>query len=150
MKQKEYFLSLQDVPASWCHQVWQKAAQFDQQLKSKTWPLKVWTTPPPTVALLFCEPSTRTMQSFSIAAQRLGLPVIRLDGDSCAQAKGESLEDTVLNLEAMGVSIFVIRHQKEGVPARIANMVGPKTTVINAGDGQDQHPSQALLDGMTL
>lgn len=103
-----------------------------------------------TVANLFFEPSTRTRTSFELAAKRLGATVVNLDIQTSSTTKGESLRDTVLNLKAMGCDIFIVRHQSDGAAYFVAEQLDSSATVINAGDGQHAHPSQALLDMLTI
>jgi aspartate carbamoyltransferase catalytic subunit len=98
-----------------------------------------------TVCNLFFEPSTRTRISFELAAKRLSADVVNFTGDSkSAVAKGESFKDTAQTLQAMGVDAIVVRHSSSGAPARLAQWVD--ASVINAGDGAHEHPTQALLD----
>lgn len=103
-----------------------------------------------TVATLFYENSTRTRVSFELAANRLSMPVINLNLQSSSETKGEIIEDTIRNLAAMGIQHFVIRHRQEGLQQSLANQVGENAHIINAGDGTHAHPSQALLDMMTI
>ena len=102
------------------------------------------------VANLFFEPSTRTRNSFEIAASRLGAIVISPDMSQSALQKGETLLDTFHNLEAMGVSAFVIRHKDNNFSSITAGKLHSKASIINAGDGTNQHPTQALLDLFTI
>jgi aspartate carbamoyltransferase catalytic subunit len=102
-----------------------------------------------TVAHLFYENSTRTRVSFELAAQRLGMNIIHLDLQSSSESKGEMIEDTVHNLAAMGIRYFVIRHKQEGLQQELAEKI-KNIHIINAGDGTHAHPSQALLDMMTI
>jgi aspartate carbamoyltransferase catalytic subunit len=98
-----------------------------------------------TVCNLFFEPSTRTRISFELAAKRLSADVVNFTGDSkSAVVKGESFKDTAQTLQAMGVDAIVVRHSSSGAPARLAQWV--EASVINAGDGAHEHPTQALLD----
>jgi aspartate carbamoyltransferase catalytic subunit len=150
LKRVPYFLSLVQVQPSWCQAVWDLAATYEAQVRQGMWPLKVWAGVPPKVAFLFSEPSTRTYQSFYVAAHHLGLHVLQVAQEQSSQVKGEGVLDTILNLEAMGVGLFVLRHQKTGLPERLAPQVGGGTVLLNAGDGQNQHPSQALLDGLVI
>jgi aspartate carbamoyltransferase catalytic subunit len=101
-----------------------------------------------TVALIFFEPSTRTRSSFEMAAVRLGCHVLNLDPTRSSVSKGETVLDTVLNIEAMGPDCMVIRHSSGGVPALLSRNL--KVPVINAGDGMRGHPTQALLDAFTI
>ncbi len=101
-----------------------------------------------TVVNLFYEDSTRTRISFEAAAKRLSADVINFSAKGSSVAKGESLKDTALTLEAMGADAVVIRHQASGAPHRLAAWV--RGSVINAGDGTHEHPTQALLDAFTM
>jgi aspartate carbamoyltransferase catalytic subunit len=99
---------------------------------------------------LFYEPSTRTRVSFEAAAKRLGMHVINISATGSSVEKGESLEDTFYTIQAMGPDCIVVRHPEEGNAARLADLAEPGVHVINAGDGTAAHPSQALLDALTL
>ena len=103
-----------------------------------------------TLCTLFFEPSTRTRSSFHIAAQRLGADVINFDASTSSARKGETALDTLKNLEAMGVRGFIVRHPDDGAAEALAAQAGEGTTVINAGDGRSAHPTQGLLDALTL
>ena len=103
-----------------------------------------------TICTLFFEPSTRTRSSFHIAAQRLGADVINFDASTSSARKGETALDTLKNLEAMGVRGFIVRHPEDGAAEALATQAGEGTTVINAGDGRSAHPTQGLLDALTL
>lgn len=103
-----------------------------------------------TVVNLFFEPSTRTRTTFELAAKRLSADIINLNIAASATSKGESLTDTLRTLEAMQCDMFVVRHQNSGAAAFIANQVAPHISVINAGDGRYQHPTQAMLDMFTI
>lgn len=103
-----------------------------------------------TVAHLFYENSTRTRVSFELAAHRLSMPVVNLDLHYSSEAKGEVIEDTMKTLAAMGIQCFVIRHKEEGLQQKLADSLGNAIHIINAGDGIHAHPSQALLDMMTI
>ncbi|MDI3316098.1 MAG: aspartate carbamoyltransferase catalytic subunit [Bacillota bacterium] len=102
-----------------------------------------------TVATLFFEPSTRTRNSFLQAAQLLGGLTLTVEAESSSVRKGETLEDTVRTLEAVGVEVMVLRHPESGAALRAA-AAASRLAVLNAGDGMHEHPSQALLDVMTL
>jgi len=101
-----------------------------------------------TVVNLFFEDSTRTRISFEAAAKRLSADVINFSAKGSSVAKGESLKDTALTLEAMGADAVVIRHGASGAPHRLAGWV--QGSVVNAGDGTHEHPTQALLDAFTI
>jgi aspartate carbamoyltransferase catalytic subunit len=103
-----------------------------------------------TVCTLFFENSTRTRSSFLIAAQRLGADVLNFDASTSSAKKGETDLDTLKNIEAMGVDAFVIRHPNNGAVAELMNGAKPETVLINAGDGRHQHPTQGLLDALTM
>mgnify|MGYP006271396843 CR=1 FL=1 len=103
-----------------------------------------------TVVNLFFEDSTRTRISFEAAAKRLSADVINFSAKGSSVSKGESLKDTALTLQAMGADAVVIRHGASGAPHRLANAGWIESTVINAGDGTHEHPTQALLDAYTL
>lgn len=103
-----------------------------------------------TVANLFFEPSTRTRASFQLAAERLGADVLNFEADSSSTRKGETLTDTLRNLEAMGASLFVVRHTHSSVPASLAAACAEGSSVISAGDGRQSHPTQGLLDMLTI
>jgi len=101
-----------------------------------------------TVVNLFYEDSTRTRISFEAAAKRLSADVINFSANGSSVSKGESLKETALTLQAMGADAVVIRHSASGAPHRLANWV--EGSVINAGDGTHEHPTQALLDAYTM
>ena len=101
-----------------------------------------------TVVNLFFEDSTRTRISFEAAAKRLSADVINFSAKGSSVGKGESLKDTALTLEAMGADAVVIRHNASGAPHRLAEWV--RGSVVNAGDGAHEHPTQALLDAFTI
>ena len=101
-----------------------------------------------TITTLFYEPSTRTRLSFELAAKRQGAEVIAFDPEISSEQKGESLKDTALTLQALGADVLVIRHPKNGVPKEISQWVD--CSVVNAGDGTNEHPTQALIDLYTI
>ncbi|TXH64601.1 MAG: aspartate carbamoyltransferase catalytic subunit, partial [Thermomonas sp.] len=102
------------------------------------------------VCTLFFEPSTRTRSSFSLAAQRLGSDLLNFDASTASTTKGEADLDTLKTLEAMGVQAFVVRHKRDGAVADLAAAAAPGTVLLNAGDGRSNHPTQGLLDMLTL
>jgi aspartate carbamoyltransferase catalytic subunit len=102
------------------------------------------------VVWLFYEDSTRTRLSFEQAAKRLSADTMTFSVSSSSVKKGESLRDTVLTIEAMGVDAVVVRHASAGVPWQIARWLGDRVSVVNAGDGWHEHPTQALLDSYTI
>ena len=101
-----------------------------------------------TVANMFFEPSTRTRISFELAEKRLSADVINFSGSISSTVKGENLKDTIRNIESLKVEIIVMRHSASGAPHRLAQSLG--VSVINAGDGINEHPTQALLDMFTI
>jgi aspartate carbamoyltransferase catalytic subunit len=101
-----------------------------------------------TVATLFFEPSTRTKMSFDKAAKALSADTVSFSPGTSSLKKGESLKDTVLTIEAMGLDLIVVRHEATGAPWRVAAWAS--VPVVNGGDGAHQHPTQALLDSLTL
>jgi aspartate carbamoyltransferase catalytic subunit len=103
-----------------------------------------------TVVNLFFEDSTRTRISFEAAAKRLSADVINFSAKGSSVSKGESLKDTVLTLGAMHADAIVIRHQASGAPHLLAHSGWTDAAIVNAGDGTHQHPTQALLDAMTM
>ncbi|MFA6036870.1 MAG: aspartate carbamoyltransferase catalytic subunit [Legionellales bacterium] len=103
-----------------------------------------------TVVNLFFEPSTRTRSTFELAAKKLGAYVLNLDIEKSSTQKGESLQDTALTMQAMQCDIFVVRHRQAGAPQFVADILNENSHVINAGDGAHAHPTQALLDMLTI
>ncbi|HKD54742.1 MAG TPA: aspartate carbamoyltransferase catalytic subunit [Steroidobacteraceae bacterium] len=103
-----------------------------------------------TVANLFTEPSTRTRVSFELAAKRLGAQVVNLEVQLSSRVKGESMLDTVYTLQALHVDAFVIRDAEAGVPELVAANVAPHVSVLSAGEAHVAHPTQGLLDALTV
>jgi aspartate carbamoyltransferase catalytic subunit len=103
-----------------------------------------------TVANLFFEPSTRTRVSFELAAARLGADVVNLEIQSSSRVKGESVLDTIYTLQAMAVEVFVLRDAEPGLPAWIARHTAPHVSILNAGEAHLSHPTQGLLDALTI
>ncbi len=103
-----------------------------------------------TVGNLFFEPSTRTRASFDLAGRRLGADVLNLDVNTSSRKKGESILDTIYTLQAMAVDIMVVRDASAGVPAYIARHVEDHVSVMNAGESDVSHPTQGLLDLLTI
>jgi aspartate carbamoyltransferase catalytic subunit len=103
-----------------------------------------------TVLTLFFEPSTRTRTSFVLAAKRLGADNVNFDLSRSSTSKGESLLDTLHTLEAMGLDALVVRHNENGMPAYLAQHARSQVAMINAGDGTHAHPTQGLLDALTI
>lgn len=103
-----------------------------------------------TIMNLFFEASTRTLTTFEIAEKRLSADVVNLNIETSSTKKGETLLDTLWNLEAMMADMFVVRHNESGAAHFIANHVAPHVHLVNAGDGQHAHPTQAMLDMFTI
>ncbi len=101
-----------------------------------------------TVVNLFVEPSTRTRTSFELSEQRLSADIINFNTEASSLKKGETLKDTARNLEALNIDIIVIRHSASGAPHFLSRVLN--ASVINAGDGAHEHPTQALLDTFTI
>ncbi|HCB34062.1 MAG TPA: aspartate carbamoyltransferase [Acidimicrobiaceae bacterium] len=103
-----------------------------------------------TVVLAFFEDSTRTRLSFDLAAKRLSADTLTFSAAASSLSKGESVRDTVETIAAMGVDAIVVRHRNAGVPQQVARWLDDRVSVVNAGDGAHQHPTQALQDAYTL
>jgi len=103
-----------------------------------------------TVANLFFEPSTRTRVSFELAARRLGADVVNLDMQGSSRVKGETVLDTIYTLQSMQADVIVMRDAEPGLPAMVARHVAPSVSVLNAGEAHVSHPTQGLLDVLTI
>jgi len=103
-----------------------------------------------TVANLFTEPSTRTRVSFELAAKRLGADVVNLEVQLSSRVKGESMLDTIFTLQSLHVDVMVIRDAEAGVPTLVADNVAPHVSVLSAGEAHVSHPTQGLLDALTV
>lgn len=146
--QLRHFLSIEGLPKTLLTEILDTADSFismEQQSVKKVPLLRG-----KTVVNLFFEPSTRTRTTFELAAKRLSADVINLDISTSATTKGETLLDTLKNLEAMASDMFVVRHANSGAPHFIAEQVTPNIAIINAGDGRHAHPTQAMLDMLTI
>ncbi|HEC04952.1 MAG TPA: aspartate carbamoyltransferase catalytic subunit [Thiothrix sp.] len=144
----KHLLSIEGIPPLLLEEILDRAEQF------VSLPDKAQNKAPllrgKTVVNLFFENSTRTRTTFELAAKRLSADLINLDIRTSATTKGESLLDTIRNLEAMNVNMFVVRHQHSGTAHFIARYCAPHISVLNAGDGHHAHPTQALLDMLTI
>ncbi|MTJ06902.1 aspartate carbamoyltransferase catalytic subunit [Anabaena sp. UHCC 0204] len=148
---RHHILSLADFTTAEYNAVLQTAASFQEVLSRRT--KKVPTLQGQVVANLFFESSTRTRSSFEIAAKRLSADTLNFAAATSSMTKGETILDTAKTYLAMGTDIMVIRHKDAGVPQAIAHemdRLGVKVSVLNAGDGQHEHPSQGLLDLFTI
>ncbi|MCC5598018.1 aspartate carbamoyltransferase catalytic subunit [Nostoc favosum] len=148
---RHHILSLADFTTTEYNTVLQTAASFQEVLSRRT--KKVPTLQGQVVANLFFESSTRTRSSFELAAKRLSADTLNFAAATSSMTKGETILDTAKTYLAMGTDIMVVRHREAGVPNAIAaemDRLGVKVGVLNAGDGQHEHPSQALLDLFTI
>jgi len=143
---QKHLLGIQDLTISDVNYILNEAKQFIKLNKSKN--KKLDTLRGKTQINLFFEPSTRTQSSFELAGKRLGADVMSMNIVNSAIKKGETLMDTAMTLNAMHPDIIVIRHQDSGASNLLSQKVN--CTVINAGDGRREHPTQALLDALTI
>ncbi len=142
----KHLISMRNLSKADICQILDTAASFKDVLKRDI--KKVPALRGKTVVNLFYEPSTRTRISFEIAEKRLSTDVVNFAVSASSVTKGESLYDTIKNIEAYGVDFIVVRHASAGVPDFIAEHIN--ASVINAGDGINEHPTQALLDALTI
>jgi len=148
---RRHVLSLADFQAEEYDTVLKTAGSFREVLSRRL--KKVPTLQGQLVANLFFEPSTRTRSSFELAAKRLSADTLNFAASTSSLTKGETILDTAKTYLAMGTDMMVIRHKQAGVPQAIAmemDRLGAKVGVLNAGDGQHEHPSQGLLDLFTI
>ena len=143
-----HLLSIGDLGADGITEVMRITDSF-VEISSRDIP-KVPTLRGKTVVSLFYEDSTRTRLSFETAAKRLSADTMTFSVATSSVNKGESLKDTVETIEAMGIDAVVVRHRSAGVPEQVARWVGDGVSVVNAGDGWHEHPTQALLDCYTI
>jgi aspartate carbamoyltransferase catalytic subunit len=143
-----HLITLEGFTAARIHALLDRAEQLRADSAGGTRPLELLAGR--TLINLFFEPSTRTRTSFDLAAKRLGAQVINFDIARSSTVKGESLLDTIHTLEAMHCDAFVVRHQESGTPAHIARHLRSAAAVLNAGDGNHAHPTQGLLDALTI
>lgn len=139
-------LGIQELTADEINQLLDAAAAFKEVGERAV--KKVPSLRGKTMVNLFIEPSTRTRTSFELAAKRLSADVINIATTASSLVKGETLKDTALNLQALNADIIVIRHSAAGAPHFLSRLL--KASVINAGDGAHEHPTQALLDAFTI
>jgi len=144
----KHLVSIRDLSKEQALSLLQDAQEFSQVNTREI--KKMPTLRGRTVVNLFFENSTRTRVSFEIAATRLSADVINVSAESSSVTKGESLRDTAQTLEALGADCIVIRHPESGAPRQLADMGWISSSVINAGDGTNEHPTQALLDALTM
>ncbi len=144
----KHLLTIEGLPAEMIRHILDTADQFvsvsEREVK------KVPVLRGKSIFNVFFESSTRTRTTFEIAAKRLSADVINLNVGASSTSKGETLLDTVFNLQAMDADMFIVRHSQSGAPHLIARHVKPGIAVINAGDGRHAHPTQGLLDMYTI
>jgi len=143
---QKHLLGLKDLSADEITMILDTATSFKEVSTRAV--KKVPTLRGKTVCNFFFEPSTRTRASFEIAEKRLSADTLNMAGGSSSLVKGESLKDTARNIEALKVDMMVVRHGSSGLPHRLSKYVD--ASIINAGDGINEHPTQALLDMFTL
>ncbi|MBS0380458.1 MAG: aspartate carbamoyltransferase catalytic subunit [Proteobacteria bacterium] len=143
-----HLLTLEGLPKSLLEHLLERSQSFVRPLGSP--PALSNVLNGATVANLFTEPSTRTRVSFELAAKRLGAQVVNLELQLSSRVKGESMLDTVYTLESLHVDAFVIRDAEVGVPALVAGHVAPHVSVLSAGEAHVAHPTQGLLDALTI
>jgi len=144
----KHFLTVEGLPPLLLEEILDRAEQF-VSLPGKA-QVKAPLLRGKTVMNLFFENSTRTRTTFELAAKRLSADLLNLDIRTSSATKGESLLDTIRNLEAMGCDMFVVRHSSSSAANFIAKYCAPHIGVINAGDGRHAHPTQAMLDMLTI
>ncbi|HUQ70717.1 MAG TPA: aspartate carbamoyltransferase catalytic subunit [Planctomycetaceae bacterium] len=143
---RQHLLGLQELSADEIAQILDTAAEFKRlHAAGET---KLAALKGVTVGNLFFEPSTRTRTSFSLAAKRLSADTVDFTSAGSSLSKGETFIDTARNIEAMGVSVMVVRHSTSGAPHHLAKHLD--ASIINAGDGTHEHPTQGLLDIFTI
>ena len=148
---RRHIISLEDFTANEYQTILQTATSFSEVLSRRT--KKVPALQGQVITNLFFEPSTRTRSSFELAAKRLSADILNFSPGSSSLKKGETILDTAKTYLAMGTNLMVIRHQEAGVPTIIAqemDRINSGVGILNAGDGQHAHPSQALLDLFTI
>lgn len=143
---KKHLLGIEDLSEEEIRLILDQAVGF-KEILSRRIP-KVPALRGKTIVNLFWEPSTRTRSSFELAAKRLSADTLNVAANSSSFLKGETLKDTARNIEAMKVDMLIMRHSSAGAPHFLARCV--ETSVINAGDGAHEHPTQALLDAFTI
>lgn len=143
---KKDLLGLEELSAAEIELILQTADSFKEISQRPI--KKVPTLRGKTVVLFFFEPSTRTRTSFELAAKRMSADILNIQANASSLAKGETLKDTAKNIEAMKVDIIIMRHSSSGAPHFLSRSVSP--SIINAGDGSHEHPTQGLLDIFTI
>jgi aspartate carbamoyltransferase catalytic subunit len=143
---KKHLLGIEELSAEEILLILDQAANFKEVIERAI--PKVPTLRGKTIVNLFCEPSTRTRASFELAAKRLSADTLNVTASSSSFLKGETLKDTARNIEAMKIDMLIMRHSCSGAPHFLSRNI--EASVINAGDGAHEHPTQALLDVFTI
>ena len=138
-----HFLNINNLPKSHIENIISRAEEFHENSNSMKYVGKV-------VASLFFEPSTRTKTTFELATKKISSDFINIDIANSSTSKGESILDMIKTIEAMKCHMFIVRHSVPGTAHYIAESVSDKIAVINAGDGSNEHPTQAMLDMFTI
>ena len=139
----KHLLNINNLPKQYIEDIITRAQEFHDDEKIKKYDNKV-------IASLFFEPSTRTKTTFELASKKISSDFINIDISSSSTSKGESILDMIKTIEAMNCHMFVVRHSVPGTAHYIAESVSNKIAVINAGDGSNEHPTQAMLDMFTI
>ena len=139
----KHFLNINNLPKSYIQDIITRAEEIHDDSKIKKYSGKV-------VASLFFEPSTRTKTTYELASKKISSDFINIDISNSSTAKGESILDMIKTIEAMNCHMFVVRHSVPGTAHYIAESVSSDISVINAGDGSNEHPTQAMLDMFTI
>ena len=143
-----HLITLEGLPRTLIERLLNRAQHFIRPLGAP--PARSSTLAGVTVANLFGEPSTRTRGSFELAAHRLGADVVNLEVHLSSRSKGETILDTVFTLQAMQIDVLVMREAESGVPGLVARHVAPHVSVLSAGESHLSHPTQGLLDALTI
>ena len=144
----QHLITLEGLDRNLLERLLKRAQQFIRPLGAP--PMRSNSLAGVTVANLFGEPSTRTRGSFELAARRLGADVVNLEVHLSSRSKGETVLDTVYTLEAMQIDVMVMREAEPGVPGLVAQHVAPHVSVLSAGEAHLSHPTQGLLDALTI
>ncbi len=139
----KHLLNINNLPKQYIEDIITRAQEFHDDEKIKKYDNKV-------IASLFFEPSTRTKTTFELASKKISSDFINIDISNSSTSKGESILDMIKTIEAMNCHMFVVRHSVPGTAHYIAESVSNKIAVINAGDGSNEHPTQAMLDMFTI
>jgi aspartate carbamoyltransferase catalytic subunit len=144
----QHLITLEGLDRGLLERLLKRAQQFIRPLGAP--PMRSNSLAGVTVANLFGEPSTRTRGSFELAARRLGADIVNLEVHLSSRSKGETMLDTVYTLEAMQIDVLVMREAEPGVPGLVAQHVAPYVSVLSAGEAHLSHPTQGLLDALTI